>query len=386
MSYMELGIEGQVIPFEPREQALEQRDRVEDAAEDIARILPFRGAVVRHAVHEEALGDLAEVVDLGLARQAVNEAYGLSNPSEVLAFLPTGTEGQPTPVQKEASRPQLVETGITTSREAVKHQFKSRGATPEDVEALVDVDMLAFEGVYKNSDMTREELRQDLVEKFKGRLDMLGGDWIRVVERDGIIAGFMTCCPTNKTPEEFESWEKTTDNGTLQTTYDPNGKNMYVVSLSMLSGVGEGARNMLFADQIGKMVEGGFERAFFESRLPGLGTWARRACRDRGVDFDTLNTDQQQELADEYFASTKTVKGKEVPLDRLIRIYTGVGCKFNHVVPDAYDDPQSMNFGAVGIFENPLPNVLQKSRLISKAVGKTLRVAAKSHRLMEKMF
>jgi hypothetical protein len=358
----------------------------EDDTSELARVLPLSAAMVRHAVHEEAMDTLAEVVDLDIARRAVNEAFGFTPATELPTLLPTGTE-HVTPVQPQASRPQLVNESFVAQHEtAAKHEFKSRGATEADIERLVDVDMHAFESVYRNYGMSKEELRADLIEKFRGRLEMVGGDWMRVVEKDGIIAGFMTCCPTSKSPEDFESWEKTTDNGTLKTTYDPDGKNVYVVSLSMLPGVGEGARNMLFADQIGKIIEGGHERAFFESRLPGLGAWARRECREQGTEFDALSKAEQKELAERYFATTKTVKGKEVPIDRLIRIYTGAGCKFTRVVADAYDDAPSMNFGAVGVFENPLPKAVRNNRLVGKIVGKSVQMLAKSHWLMQKVF
>ena len=375
-----IGISGEEHSVYQEQEVVREEPQQEDA-----RVLPLSRAVVRHIVQEEALNTLAEVVDLDLARRAINEAYDIPVESPA-PLLPTGTE-HVAPVQENANRPQLVDDKyVATHESVVKHTFSSRGATAEDIEKLVDVDMHAFNSVYRNYDMSREELRKDLIEKFKGRFEMVGSDWMRVVERDGIIAGFMTCCPTNKTPEEFQSWEETTDNGTLKTTYDPNGKNIYVVSLSMLPGVGEGARNMLFANQIGQLIEGGYERAFFESRLPGLATWAKKECQDRGIEFETLDKDEQQQLAEQYFSCTKTKNGKEVPLDRLIRIYTGAGCKFTRVVADAYDDAPSMNFGAVGVFENPLPSFAQKSKLAGKVVGKTVQLLSKSHWLMQKAF
>jgi hypothetical protein len=393
MAAYELGLEGQNVLMLGgsgmyHEQNPDQLQNPEEAK--IAPVLHLSEAMVRHVIQEEALDTLAEVVDLGLARRAVNEAYGFRSNDDVEAptLLPTGTSNEvSSESESQKTGPQLVhETFVPTHEAVVKHNFSSRGATAKDIETLVDVDMHAFESVYKSYNMTHEELRQDLIKKFTRRYEMLGSDWMRVVEKDGIVAGFMTCCPTSKSPEEFESWEKTTDNGTLETTFDPDGENVYIVSLSMLPGVGEAARNMLFANQIGKLIEGGYKRAFFESRLPGLGAWARRACRDTGRDFDTLTKENQQELAEQYFRTTKDHNGKKVPIDRLIRIYSAAGCKFTRVVPDAYDDAPSMNFGAVGIYENPLPKFARESSIASKAVGKVVQVLAKSHWLMRKAF
>ncbi len=360
--------------------------------EELATVHHLSEAILRNTVNQEALDTLAEVVDLEVARNAINEAYGIKPLADTLQLLPTGTATElfPTPkIAETAPAPQLVDKNYVPTHEAVitKHQLKERAVTREDIAQLVEVDMIAFANVYKDYELKGDALRADLIEKFTGRFDMVGGDWMRLVERDGIIAGFMTCCPTSKTPEDFESWEKTTDNGTLESTYDPDGENVYVVSLSMLPGVGEAARNMLFTNQIGKLIEGGRKRAFFESRLPGLGAWAQRECKESGRDYENLTKDEQMELAERYFHSTKTnSKGKEVPLDRLIRIYDGAGCRFTRVVADAYDDAQSMNFGAVGIFENPLPESLQKNLFARKVVGKTVQAVAKSRWLMSKAF
>jgi len=357
--------------------------------EELADVLPMNPGILRASVQVEALQDLAEVVDLDVARSAVQEAYDirpLSAPlGNVVSLLPTGTTNEqhfaPT-----ASKPQLVTEGFVATHESTeRHEYSARGATMADIERLVDVDMQAFEGVYKDYG-EKEQLRQELVKKFTHRLELVGSDWLRVFEKDGEIHGFMNCCPTSKTPEEFESWEKTTDNGTLETTYDPNGKNIYIVSLSMLPGVGEGARNMLFADQIGRMIEGGYERAFFESRLPGLAAWTQRQCKETGQVFEDLTTEEKAGYAEQYFKATKEVKGKQVPLDRLIRIYSQAGCNFTRVVPDAYEDAPSMNFGAVGIYENPVPKSVRNNWLIRKGLGKTVQALARSHKLMSKAF
>lgn len=387
-----LGGAGGTMEHEDTTHEREVFDEVITQDDELAPVIHLSDAIMRHTVQQEALNTLAEVVDLDLAREAINEAYDIKPLADAPTLL-TGTAPElslaPNPEPEAAETIQLVDEHYKATHESVitKHQLKERAVTREDIAKLVEVDMIAFANVYKDYELKGDALREDLIEKFTGRFDMVGGEWMRLVERDGIIAGFMTCCPTNKTPEEFESWEKTTDNGTLESTYDPDGENVYIVSLSMLPGVGEAARNMLFTNQIGQLIEGGHKRAFFESRLPGLGAWAQRECKESGQDFDNLTKDEQLELAERYFHSTKTnSKGKEVPLDRLIRIYTAAGNKFIRVVPDAYDDAPSMNFGAIGIFENPLPKALQNNALASKVIGKTVQAVAKSRWLMGKIF
>lgn len=264
---------------------------------------------------------------------------------------------------------------------------RKRAATEADIDTLVEVDIAAFDSVYREYDTDTEKLREELKEKFAGRLEKVGGDWIQVFERDGQIAGFIACCPTNKTPEEFESWEQTTDNGTLETTYDPNGKYIYVVSLSMIpEGSSIKGQNMLFGDQIGKFIQEGYEQAFFESRVPGLRLWVARQCREKGKDVAELSDAERDELANAYFGLKTEVNGKEVPKDRLLRMYDSIGCDLIKIVPNAYRDEPSMDYGVVCVFRNPLPEFLRKNRLASKAIGSVIRFAANSRKLSERLF
>jgi hypothetical protein len=267
-----------------------------------------------------------------------------------------------------------------------KPRHSSRGVHPDDIERLVDVDLTAFRSVYKDYDTPETELRNSLIDMFTIRLDKVGPDWFRVAEKDGLIVGFLVGCPTAKTPDEFKSWEDTTDNGTLLSTYNPAGPNVYIVSLSMLSSAGEGARNMLILHCMGKAIERGYDQFFFESRLPGLLSWVRRRCRDEGRDVESLTTEERLDLAESYFRSTRAVKGKQLPLDPLLRIYTQIGCTFLRVFPDAYEDTKSMNFGTVGVWRNPVPRILRKNFVVRKVVGGALCTLSRSHRLMSKAF
>src|SRR5690606_14294659 len=124
------------------------------------------------------------------------------------------------------------------------------------------------------------------------------------------VVGFMTCCPTNKTPDEFESWEKTTNNGTLEGTYDPNGKYLYVVTLSVVP-EGSKGKDMLMANQIGKTITGGYT-AFFESRMPGFRAWARVLAKQEGRTLNDLTGQDLDVLAKRYFGETIERNGKQV--------------------------------------------------------------------------
>jgi hypothetical protein len=266
-------------------------------------------------------------------------------------------------------------------------RIKIRGATEQDIEAMVDLDLRLFNNVYKNYGISAAEHRQELIEKFRGRLARTGGDFIQLLESEGNLLGFIIGCPTSKSPADFKSWEDTTDNGTLETTYDPDGEYIYIVSLnSSPTAEKANASNMLQANMIGKMLEDGYKSIYFESRVPGLKKWAKLQCRKRDLDFALLTEEQKNELAQEYFGLTKTVDGKSVPHDPLLRRYRAIGCKLEKIAPNAYQDEMSMNYGVVCVYESPLPQWLQKSKLATKVAGKALRLASHFPKLMAKLF
>jgi hypothetical protein len=269
--------------------------------------------------------------------------------------------------------------------------FKVRQATMADIPNIVDVDLRAFDSVYSNYDENPEALRRELTEKFTGRLEKVGGKWMPVLERDGEIVGFMTCCPTSKKPEDFKSWEDTTDNGTLETTYDPKGENVYVVTLSVLP-AGSAAKDRLFVDQMSQMFKSGQKTAFFESRLPGLRNYAKKKARYFGLELDYVEPRQLDNIADEYFNLKTKIKGKDVPYDRLLRLYDRIGCKFIKVVPNAYKDEPSLDYGVVCTYDGNeffdgslLPVKIPDNMLTRKSLSAIMKMASKSQTLTSKL-
>ncbi len=266
-------------------------------------------------------------------------------------------------------------------------KFTTRRAQLTDLDALVELDIEAFKAVYAEYDQTDEELREELGEKFAKRLEKIDLDWVRVAEMDGEICGFMMSCPTSKAPEDFVSWEDTTNHGTLEGTYDPNGENVYVVSLTMpRPECGDSPKNMLFVDQIGKMIQDGYKRGYFESRMPGLREWVTEECQKRSLDLGKLEQEELTALANEYASSKVIRNGKEVLRDPHLRMYESIGCRFEAVVPDAYQDGPSMNYGVVAVYENPLPASIQRSARMSRMAGGVIRLAGRSHAVTKRLF
>jgi hypothetical protein len=195
-------------------------------------------------------------------------------------------------------------------------------------------------------------------------------------------------CPTSKDPNDFSSWEESTDNGTLRSTYDPKGKNAYIVSLSMLaSGSAQLGQNMLFGSMLAEFIKEGMNIAYFESRVPGFRTWVKKYCRENGEKLEDLNSFQLNQLAQEYFVLRRVKEnGETVPYDRLLALYQSNGCKFLGIYPNAYQDEQSLNYGVLCVYENPIPRNIRKSPILRGIASVAIRKAAKSHKLMKNYF
>lgn len=266
-------------------------------------------------------------------------------------------------------------------------RISTRDAVRADLDTLVDIDIRSFSSVYKGYEQSERELRAELTCKFNNRFDLVGGKWIKVAEREGQLVGFIMACPTSKDPQYFTSWEDSTDNGTLNSTHDPQGKNLYVISLSMLkSGSVDLGQNMLFGKVFSEMLKDGIKQAYFASRVPGLKDWVLKQCGITGMAFDTLAKEELDSLAKEYFSLKKEKNGKMVPKDRLLEIYDSAGCEFVDIYADGYKDEPSLNYSVLGVFKNPLSERLRKSRFVRYVAAFLIRQASKSNYLMAKFF
>jgi hypothetical protein len=288
------------------------------------------------------------------------------------------SETNRTPVRAKYARDNSdVLTGRITTRNAVR----------EDIDTLVDIDIRSFASVYTGYNQTEDALRADLKLKFENRFDFVGGQWIKVAERDGQIVGFIMACQTSKDPKSFTSWEDATDNGMINSTYDPDGKNLYVITLTMLkAGSIDLGQNMLFGHILSEMIREDLDLAFFSSRVPGLKSWVQLQCTHHGLEFDNLTKHDLDAYANEYYKLTKVKKGKRVPQDRLLEIYDSAGCKFSGIYSNAYQDEPSLNYSVLGIFENPFSKRLRQSRIVRYVAALALATASKSNYLMAKCF
>jgi len=143
----------------------------------------------------------------------------------------------------------------------------------------------------------------------------------------GMIAGYVVV--QRVTHVSTSSWEIQTDGGTLARTHRPDGRLLYGVNLSVTSqGARHGVSKALIEHCYATFVGSGqCEAICLGSRLPGFSRWADRNGRDIRA---YLAPDEQ---------------GR--PRDPELRIYHRNGFRTLWALQDYFDDPDSLNFGAM---------------------------------------
>lgn len=252
-----------------------------------------------------------------------------------------------------------------------------REARPEDIARLVEIDIELFQDVYEQNPKSTDDIHEMLVLR-----QAIAGNLMVVGEIDGQIEGFMTCLRTDKDDTQIRSWEETTNDGTLVGAHQPDGKNFYIVNLTATSkGSEHNLSDQLIARLFGRLLEAQVDKAYLLSRIPQFSQWTT----EQEIIFEDLSEDEQDLLAETYAQATKIIDGKEYFYDGMLRRYAGSGAKPVAVLRDGYGDPASHNYSVLCVFENPLPDVLKRSRTLSVIAGYAVRRAANHPGIIERL-
>ncbi len=264
------------------------------------------------------------------------------------------------------------------------HEVEQRGkvrirpATPGDIARLVEIDFECFNDAYREDPPSYEEL----YERFAARQQAIG-ELLVVGEIDGQVEGSMACQATDKYIDEFTSWEECTDNGRLTTTHDPEGRYFYVVNLAVTDRGSEvGLSNQLVANLYGRFVEQRKESVLMLSRIPDLGQW----LEENGIDFETLEPEEQDKIVDIYVNTTTIIGGREVAYDTILRRMIRQGSKPVKAVREGFQDPPSHNYGVLCTYEGPIPKAIRRNRIASKMAGRALKFASQHPDLLKRFF
>lgn len=260
----------------------------------------------------------------------------------------------------------------------MKTKFKFRPTEQSDIPELLEIEFDRYALMYENNPAKKVE-----VEDVFRRRQLIAKEWMVTLVMDGRPAGFITGQPTNKKPEDFESWEKSTDNGTLERTFQPDGKNVYVVNLDV-SRRATGRLNghyMLMANLGGKILRSGKDTIMFESRMPTFRHWVISEFAGGIKAWNKLTDVEQLKVAKQYARIRIESKGKSVRYDKLLRFYEGTGFHFVKVLPNAFRDEESLDFGMLCTARNPIPGWLRVAP-VNWAAGALMQKVGKSARLL----
>lgn len=256
--------------------------------------------------------------------------------------------------------------------------MKVQNTTTQDLDGIEAVEYNRYAVLYAEKPEKKRRFRKTLEKRL-----LVANKWMWVVKNDEKVLGSLSAQPTSKNPQEFKSWEESTNNGTLEGTYDENGQNVYVVNLDVLQeGTKKGAQYMLMAYLAAKVLEDNKRIVFFESRMPGFREYIVKDKKISIGKWESLNKDAQDELATEYSKQKITVNGKLVPRDKLLKFYQGAGFKRDNVVANAFDDPESLNYGLVFYANNDLPRIVRMP-LIRNIVASIIRLSAKNPKILD---
>ncbi len=173
-------------------------------------------------------------------------------------------------------------------------------------------------------------------EMLASRIQVFPEGMIGAVE-NGKICGYICLMTVNSQMCEKDfTWMGITDGGFIRATHDPNGDCFYGVSLSVLPTASKDVAVKLIKAAAKLSIRKALKGVLFGGRLPSYHKYAGK------------------KTVDEYLKSL-TKKGRIIDPEQ--SFYRQVNALAIRPLPNYFDDPQSLNYGFLGFFENPLYKV-----------------------------
>jgi hypothetical protein len=226
-----------------------------------------------------------------------------------------------------------------------------RAAKPDDLDALVTLELRAFRDVYGSAPdpMVVASVRA----RYADRLSLLG-PWARVLETATAgVVGMLLCLPIRlsriEVVELLEQGPDLTDVDVLRSLFEESGTALWVLNLAVLDGQLLGASLYLNADMRAMARAHGIRHIYFRSRLPGFASWLAEQCPQ--VDQLALPKASRDAFVQRYWRSTVRRGGMDRPVDPLMATYVDRGCVPLSLVPDWVIDRRSLGYGV--LFESP---------------------------------
>ena len=166
-----------------------------------------------------------------------------------------------------------------------------------------------------------------------------------VVENNGGVVGFANTQRINYDHEaaELKTWSEMCNEGFISKTHIPDGDTVFGINLSFSKDAPFMASGKMLAHIVSYTIKNSIKAAILGGRLPLYHKYA------------------DQMTAEEYI-NAKRKSGK--PIDPELHIYKKAGARPIKVIPNYFPDSESLNYGVLLVWNNPLYRITTKSKQV----------------------
>ncbi|NQT30537.1 MAG: hypothetical protein HQ596_08185 [Candidatus Saganbacteria bacterium] len=218
-----------------------------------------------------------------------------------------------------------------------------RGALKSDIDALLRIEKAAWGEKAATQEM--------LVSRM-----MVFPEGFFCATKNGKIQGFAVNEIINyhKHRKQRLSWANLTDNGFLTKSHDSTGDSLYGVSISVPPSVSDKNVAKKLYEYGGKLaIKYRLKKIYLGSRIPSYLKYASK-------------------LKVEDYVYGKSSSGR--PLDPELALYLKLGLKIEKIIPDFFDDPESLNYGVIVSWSNAFYPFTKRSKKLAELVSNLLKL------------
>jgi len=202
-------------------------------------------------------------------------------------------------------------------------RIKVRQAILKDINDMLMVEEEAWQGKFQ---FTREHLISQMETYPEGLICALV---------DGKVEGFVVLEILNyEIGEKSPSWSEITDNGFIKNTHNDEGDTIYGVNLSVSPHAMHGTSDMLMEAVAKLTIKRNMKQVILGGRIPRYHKYCNKYTPEEYI---------------------RAKKGKRL-LDPELYIYNKAGLEIIKVIPNYFNDPESLNNGVLLRWKNPSYN------------------------------
>jgi ribosomal protein S18 acetylase RimI-like enzyme len=206
-------------------------------------------------------------------------------------------------------------------------KIKIREAKIEDIPQILDVEIATW-----------GKERAATFEMLESRIKTFPEGTLIAVVDEKIVGVVVVEIINSNLINNFSTWYEITDNGFIAKTHNPRGDTLYGVTLSvhpLYQNKGIGKELMI---AVGKLaIKHNLKGGLLGARIPHYHKYA-----DRIKVQDYVKISQKDQC--------------NIPPDPELVFYQKLGLKIVKIIPNYFDDPESLNYGVLVFWKNPFYN------------------------------